>query len=359
MNRVILHLDLDAFYASVEEREDKSLEGKAVVVCMFSARGRDSGAVATPNYKARESGIRSGMAIKQAKKLNPDAIYLPARRDLYTTVSENVMGVLKENADAFEQVSVDEAFLDVSEMCGGDFKAASSIAKRIKGIIKKQERLTSSVGIGPNKLISKMAASIVKPDGLTLVMPEDVEGFLNPLDVSKLWGVGVKTKKALGEIGVKRIGELKGVEINRLIELFGKAKGRWLYNASRGVDDEPVVERGDRDQIGRISTLKEDTRDFEELKGKIDELGREIHERVIERGVLFKTITFNAVTQDLKGHSKSRTLSAPTNDLRAVLETGGQLIGDFLSENEGQIRRAGIRVSNLSAPSGQKTLLQF
>jgi DNA polymerase IV (DinB-like DNA polymerase) len=169
MDRVILHVDLDAFYASVEEREDPSLRGKPVVVCMFSARGGDSGAVAASNYIARERGIRSGMSIKRAKKLEPDAVYLPARRDFYSDVSEGIMDNLRRFADAFEQVSIDEAFLDVSESSKEDFQEALKIANRIKRDVKRIDKITCSIGIGPNKLIAKMAASTNKPYGLTVV----------------------------------------------------------------------------------------------------------------------------------------------------------------------------------------------
>ncbi|MFQ5801067.1 MAG: DNA polymerase IV [Candidatus Hydrothermarchaeales archaeon] len=359
MDRVILHVDLDAFYASIEEREDPSLRGKPVVVCMFSARGGDSGAVATPNYEARKAGIRSGMSIKQAKKREPDAVYLPARREFYFSVSDNVMKILRSYADAFEQVSIDEAFLDISRTTNGDFDKSVKIAKRVKRKIKRKERLTCSIGVGPNKLIAKMASSVKKPDGLTVVRPADVEGFLGSLDVIKLWGVGGKSKKALKDIGVETIGELAKVELSKLVGIFGKAKGQWLYNASRGIDEEPVQERGEREQIGRITTLEEDTRNFETIAGRINDLAEEVHERVVEREAMFRTITFVAVTDDLKGHTKSRTLAAPTDELKAIQDTGEELIRTFLSENELLIRRAGIQVSNFTKPTGQKTLLQF
>lgn len=359
MDRVILHVDLDAFYASVEEREDPSLKGKPVVVCMFSARGGDSGAVATPNYIARKAGIRAGMSIAQAKRLSPDAVYLQARRDLYSEVSESIMSILRSHADGFEQVSIDEAFIDVSETVKGSFKKGIAIAKRLKKEVRQKERLTCSVGIGPNKLISKMAASVKKPDGLTVIKPADVKAFLGPLDVLKLWGVGGKTKEALAGIGIETIGELSEVELSRLVESFGKSKGKWLFNASKGIDEEPVSERGEREQIGRITTLEEDTRDLDVIIRKIDELSEEVYGMVKERGVLFRTVSIHAVTVDMKGYSRSRTFTAPTLEPSAIRETGRELIKTFLSENQQLIRRVGIRVSSFSLPTGQKTLLQF
>ncbi len=359
VDRVILHVDLDAFYASVEEREDPSIRKKAVAVCMFSARGGDSGAIAAANYEARKLGVRSGMSIAQAKKMAPDAVYLPARREFYKEVSERIMKILNGYTDSFEQVSIDEAFLDISESAGSDFKRGKEIARQIKEEVKEKEGLACSVGIGPNKLIAKMASALEKPDGLTVIRPEEVESFLRPLNVTELWGVGGKTRKALEEIGVETVGELVGVGLPRLIELFGKSKGRWLYNAARGVDEEPVSDRGEREQIGRITTLEEDTRDIETIASKIDELAEEVCDKIEASGMLFRTVSFVAVTTDMKGHSKSKTLSAPTNSLEAIKKTGRELIIRFLAENDLPVRRAGIRVSNFSWPTGQKTLHQF
>ncbi len=359
MGRVILHVDLDAFYASIEERENPSLIGKSVVVCMFSARGGDSGAVATPNYEARKSGISSGMPIARAKKLDPHAVYLPARRDFYSETSDRVMEILRTTSDAFMQMSIDEAFLDVSQKTGGDFDGAIKLAKEIKREIKEKEKLTCSIGVGPNKLIAKMASSAKKPDGLTVIRPEKVDEFLKPLEVTRLWGVGKKAEEALNSIGVSKIGELAQVEIYRLIDMFGKSKGQWLFNASRGIDEDPVVERGEREQIGRITTLEENTRDMEVIFAKIKDLSEDVHKMVIERDVFFRTITFFAVTEDMKNHTKSRTLPQPSRELGQILDSGKQLLIEFLSENELQIRRAGIRVSNFVSPEGQKTLLQF
>lgn len=359
VERIILHVDLDAFYASVEEREDPSISGKAVAVCMFSARGGDSGAIAAANYEARKLGVHSGMSIAKAKKLTPDAVYLSARRGFYKEVSKCVMKILRGYADSFEQVSIDEAFLDISESAGSDFIQGKEIARQIKEEVKDREGLACSVGIGPNKLIAKMASPLEKPDGLTVIRTGEVESFLRPLDVTELWGVGGKTKKAFAGIGVETIGELIGVELPRLIELFGRSKGRWLYNAARGVDEEHVTERREREQIGRITTLAEDTRDIETIASKIDELAEEVWDKIMESGVMFRTVSFVAVTTDLKGHTKSKTLAAPTTNVEMIQKTGTELINRFLVGCELPVRRAGITVSNLTKPTGQKTLHQF
>ncbi len=193
MQRVVLHIDMDYFFAAIEERENPELREKAVVVCMLSGRSELSGSVSTCNYVAREFGIRSGMPCSRAKKLNPEAVFLPVRKDFYTSVSDRIMEILRSyadpgNGDSFEQISVDEAFLESSERTGGDFRLAFEIGMQIKKEIKEKENLTCSIGIGPNKLISKMASSAKKPDGITVVSPQDLEAFLWPLNVSKLWG---------------------------------------------------------------------------------------------------------------------------------------------------------------------------
>ncbi|MFQ5887527.1 MAG: DNA polymerase IV, partial [Candidatus Hydrothermarchaeales archaeon] len=205
-HRIILHIDMDYYYAAIEERENPDLKGKAVAVCMFTPRGEEGGAVTTANYEARKSGIHSGMSYSKAKKLDPDAVFLPANFDFYWSISDRIMGILREYADNFEQVSVDEAFLDVSSKVK-DFDGAKRLAVEIKKEVFNKEKLTCSIGIGPNKLIAKMASGVKKPDGLTAVRPEEVVDFLKPLGLTKLWGVGKKTEARLNEMGVSHVGE--------------------------------------------------------------------------------------------------------------------------------------------------------
>jgi DNA polymerase IV (DinB-like DNA polymerase) len=359
MSRVILHVDMDSFYAQVEEREDPGIKGKPVVVCMFSGRTPDSGAVAAANYAAREYGIKAGIPIARAKRLNPDAVFLPARRDFYGEVSERVMEILRGFADAFEQVSIDEAYLDVTGRAGGDMDRGIDLARRIKAKVKDEESLTCSIGVGPNKLIAKMAANVQKPDGLTAVRKVEVRAFLEPLAVKELYGVGGKTAERLREMGVETIGGLSRMDASRLMEAFGKARGRWLYEASRGMDDSPVEERGEKEQIGRIATLKEDTREMEDVIPVLDSLAEEVFARIREKGLRFRAVTVRLVTEDLKGHTKSRTLPFPVQDLDVMKRLGRELLDAFLEENPALIRRAGIRVSEFSKAGKQKTLMEF
>jgi len=353
-----MHVDLDAFYASVEERERRELKGKAVVVCVYSARGGDSGAVATANYEARKLKVHAGMPIARAKKLAPDAVFLPANFELYEKVSSNIMDILRRNAAKFEQVGIDEAFMDVAENCG-DFLKAEALARKIKAEIKEKEKVTCSIGIAHNKLVAKIASGYQKPDGLTVIRPENAKSFLASLELRDIYGIGKKTEEKLGEIGIKTVEELQKAETAALIEKFGRATGIWLKNAALGIDEEPVEERGEQEQIGRIETLAEDTRDAEVIYRKIIELSKEVIEELKKRELCFRTITFGAVTEDLKSHTRSRTLEKACSSAEEVKDEIKELIASFLDENELYIRRAGITFSKLSKIKGQKKLEEF
>jgi len=359
MPRVILHVDMDSFYAQVEERENPSIKGKPVVVCMYSGRTPDSGAVAAANYVARGYGIKAGIPIARAKKLKPDAVFLPARRDYYSEVSARVMNILRAFADAFEQVSIDEAYLDVTRGTGGDMSRGTEVARRIKVRVKGEESLTCSIGVGPNKLIAKMAANVRKPDGLTTVTEAEVASFLDPLPVKDLYGVGRKTAETLKGMGVETIGDLSRMDAPALIGTFGRARGRWLYEASRGRDDSPVEERGEKEQIGRMKTLREDTREIEDITPVLEAMAEEVFRIIREKGLNYRSVTITAVTEDLRGHTRSRTLPFHVQDLEVMKGLGRELMEAFLAENPAKVRRAGIRVSDLSRAGGQKTLMEF
>ena len=191
--RIIFHLDMDHFYTAVEERERLELKGKPVIVGADPKEGRGRGVVSTSNYEARKAGVRSGMPISRAWRLCPDAVYLPPNFPLYIKVSNEVMDIAKRYADKFEQWGIDEAFLDVSERVR-DFDEAEALAREIKREILKEEKLTCSIGVGPNKLVAKVASDFQKPDGLTVVREEQVEAFLSPLPVRKLLWIGKKLK---------------------------------------------------------------------------------------------------------------------------------------------------------------------
>ncbi|WP_135604180.1 DNA polymerase IV [Methanococcoides sp. NM1] len=363
MSRIILHVDMDYFYAAIEEREDPSIKDKAVVVCMYSNRGEEGGAVSTCNYIARESGIHSAMPCRLAKSIKPDAVYLPVRKEFYTEVSDRIMEILRSYADGdgelFEKISIDEAFIEITQRSGGDFDVAEQIAKKIKEDVKKLESITCSVGIGPNKIIAKMASSRQKPDGITLIRPEDVEGFLMDMPVSKLWGIGNVTEDKLAEMGIETVKDLAGWDVQELIGAFGKTRGTWLKMAASGVDESPVKEKTASDQIGRMASLTHDTRKSDLVLSLLDELVDDVFGKVQTRSVSFRSVTVTVIYSNFKTVTKSHTLNHPVADKAMLREVSYQIMGELLDNSRLNLRRIGVRVGNLQENKGQKTLAEF
>jgi DNA polymerase IV (DinB-like DNA polymerase) len=355
-------VDLDYFFAQCEERRKPFLKDKPVVVCVYSGRSEDSGAVSTANYIARKYGVRSGISISLAKKKlkETDAVFLPVDHEFYEEVSEGIMRILKSHADFFEQVGIDEAYLDVSQKVKGNFEGAKELAQTIKKEVKAQEKLTCSIGIGPNKLVAKISADEQKPDGLTIVKPEEVESFLSPLPISRLIGVGRKTEKKMQTLGIRTIGDLANYDAGRLTEFFGKNLGIYFRNASLGIDDEPVQERGEVKSISRISTLKEDSRDLKVILEKTDQMCDEVYGRLVQRGLCFKSVGIVAVMTDMSIRSRSKTFETPTNELEVFKETVKELFEKFFNESELTARRVGVKVSNfVKEQERQKQITNF
>ncbi|MDH7593174.1 MAG: DNA polymerase IV [Methanomicrobiales archaeon] len=359
-SRIVMLVDLDSFYASVEEQRHPELRGRPVVICMFSGRTEDSGAVATANYRARALGVKAGMPIPLAKRLvkEGDAVFLPADREHYREVSDRIMEILGEEADALEQVSIDEAYLDVTARTGGLWREAERIASQIKGRIREQEGVTCSIGIGPNKFVAKMATSRQKPDGLTIVREEEVQEFLAPLLVEELHGVGPKTAEALREMGVITAKDLAQVDVQELVGIFGEARGVYLKEIARGIDPSPVAKR-ERTQFSRIATLKEDTRDEDAIMERMVELGDQLERKLTETNVGFRTLSIILIDTRLRTHTKSETLPH-SRSVREKIPIVRRLLQEWLAEQGASlVRRVGVRVSNLSHVGSQRTLTDF
>ncbi len=358
--RIVMHVDLDYFYAQCEELRRNDLKDKPVVVCVYSARGGDSGAVSTCNYKARAYGVKAGMPIVQAKRLlkdAQDAVFLPVDEQYYTSVSDTVMAILRANSDAFEQVSIDEAYMDVSIRCK-DFDGAVELASRLKDEIKATVGLTCSIGIGMNKLIAKMASDYRKPDGLTVVRPEDTQEFINPMSVGKLLWVGKKTEATLNSMGIYTIGDLAKVSIDRLIREFGRKMGVYLYNASRGIDEEPVKESAVK-QISRMTTLKSNTSVIEDMLDDLNTLSMEVHKSLVEQRLLFRSVGVMLVYEDLSMRSRVRVLKHYTDRVDDIMRYARVLLEEMLEESNKAVRRLGVKVSDLASVEGQETLQRF
>ncbi len=355
-------VDLDYFFAQCEEIKNPSIKDKPVVVCVYSGRSENSGAVSTANYIAREYGVKSGIPIYSAKKKleEEDAVFLPVNHKFYSEISKKIMAILRSYADHFQQAGIDEAYLDVTQKVKENFEEAKKLAQKIKKEIKIQQKLTCSIGIGPNKLIAKIAADVQKPDGLTLVKPEEVESFLSPLPVKRLLGVGRKTVKKMEDLGIETIGDLAKYDMQKLIKLFGKSSGTYFHNAAMGIDDSPVQERGEAESISRIHTLKEDTRDLNVILEKEDQLCEEVYERLLKRGLNFKTIGIIVITTDLNMRTRSKTLKNPTNDLETLKKTVKELFEKIINETTLEARRLGVKVSNFTKEKKrQKQITDF
>jgi DNA polymerase IV (DinB-like DNA polymerase) len=348
MPRVILHIDLNYFFAQCEEIRNPYLVGKPVIVCVYSGRTEDSGAVASANYLARGFGVKAGMPIVFAKRLMKDqeAHFLPVDRELYSQVSEKVMKIFEENADILEIGGIDEAYLDVTKKTDGDFKKAEQLAKEIKKELKLKEKLTCSIGIAPNKLVAKIASDFKKPDGLTIVEPEDVRKFLSPLEVTEISGVGKKTEEKMDQLGIKTVENLSKLSLQKLKEIFGNKVGEYFFDAAKGVDEEPVEVVGESEQMSKIETLKEDSRDFTFISEVTDKLCEGIDKRVKEEKILFKNIGIVVFMKNLETRSKSRTIESYTDDAKIMKRVSRELLYEFLKGVNMDVRRIGVRIAS-------------
>ncbi|MBD3261049.1 MAG: DNA polymerase IV, partial [Candidatus Altiarchaeales archaeon] len=314
------------------------------------------GSVATCNYLARDLGVKSGMSCVKAQKKAPECVFLPVRKDYYLRVSENIMRVLRGYADAFEQVSVDEAYLNVSSKT--DFKGAAGYAASLKAAVYEKEKLTLSVGAGPNKLIAKIASSEEKPDGIKIVPPAGVEGFLSPLPVKKIPGVGPKAAGKLVSLNVHSVSDLKALSVSQLTSLFGEAWGKKFFGYARGADDSQVSERT-KEQVGRMMSLKSNTKDKEEVLGVLSTLADDVHARLSSSNKSFKTVSVVFVLSDLSMKTRSKTFSSPTNRKEVILLAQKHLVDSFLSQDSSEIRRVGVTLSSLSDLGGQTSLVDY
>jgi len=360
--RVVFHIDFDYFYAQCEETRSPELKSKPVCVCVFSDRGGDSGAIATANYTARKYGVKSGIPIAFAKKRlegREDAVFLPVDFDFYSEMTEKAMQIMKDNADIFEYVGRDEAYLDVTERVEGDFEKASHLAQQIKNTIRDKIKLSCSIGISPNKLISKIASDFQKPDGLTVVSPEKIEVFLDGLKIRTIPGIGKKTEEKFLEMKLETIQDLKKIDIFTLNKYFGRKTGTYIYNAVRGIDSEPVKEREARIQYSKITTLKKDSKDYEFLSENILELCKEVHSVVKKNNQMFKSVGIHFVQSDLSNKSKSRMLRNPTSSIEELEKTAEQLLKEALENQTITIRRLGVKVSELSEIEGQSDITSY
>ena len=360
--RVVFHVDFDYFYAQCEELRKPDLKTRPVVVCVFSDRGGDSGAVATANYLARKYGVNSGMPIRFAKKRleeNPDAVFLPTDFDYYSEVSQKAMDVIKEYADIFEYVGKDESYLDVTKRTECSFTNAAHLAQQLKNAVRNSAKLSCTVGVSSNKLVSKIASAFKKPDGLTIVPPDKIESFLDPLPIRSIPGIGKKTDEKFAETGLETIVQLKNLDVFSLNSQFGRKFGAYIYNAVRGIDDEPVAPRQEATQYSRITTLKQDSKDYDFLSKDLEKLCEDVHSAILKDNMTFKSVGIQFVQSDLSNKTKSRTLKNSTSSLDELKKMALQLLRESLEDQKILVRRIGVKVAELSEVTGQDSITRY
>lgn len=338
--RRILHIDMDAFFASVEQKRHPELMGKPVVV------GGDGdptkrGVVSTASYEARKFGIHSAMPLRTAYKLCPQAIFLPVDYEEYLRVSGKIKNILREFSSILEDVGLDEAFLDIS----GVDDPSEGIATEIKKRIKEKIGLTCSIGIAPNKLLAKIASDMQKPDGLTILREDEIETCIWQLPVRKLLGIGPKTEIYLKARGIKTIGELAGLPLDKLTEWFGKSHGEYLYNAARGIDESPFITQWEPKSMSRETTFQRDTDNFQVIAKTLIELIKDVVGSMKEAKYRGKTVTVKVRVSDFKTLTRAKTLHEPIDSLEIIKRAAFDCLRRV--ELKKKVRLIGIRVSGL------------
>lgn len=341
--RTIIHVDMDAFYASVEILDNQELRGKPVVVGGTS----DRSVVSAASYEARKYGIHSAMATVQARKLCPGAIFMPVRMGRYCEVSQQIMAIFQRFTPLVEPISLDEAFLDVTGSIGL-FGEGPVIAGEIRRLIQCETGLTASAGVASSKLVAKIASDLQKPDGLTVVEAGHEREFLAQLPIRKLWGAGGKTIESLALLNIKFIGDLAAFSPEILIDRFGK-HGRHLHLAANGIDDRPVVPDREAKSIGHEETFSKDLTDLTVIKRELLELATRVGERLRRHESQGQTITIKIKYYDFSACTRSLTLGEPTSDTMDIFQRGWELLRKTEAGHKA-VRLVGISVSNLRGP---------
>ncbi|MCM1502520.1 MAG: DNA polymerase IV [Bacteroidales bacterium] len=333
--RKIIHVDMDAFYASIEQRDHPELRGKPIAVGYDGPRG----VVSTASYEARRYGVHSALSSVLARRLCPDLIFMPARFDVYKSVSRQIHDIFHEYTELVEPLSLDEAFLDVSAAC-----SATLLAREIKARIRETTGLTASAGVSVNKMLAKIASDYRKPDGLFVIPPKDVEEFVAGLPVEKFFGIGKVTAERMHNLGIHLGSDLRKWSEEALVRQFGKT-GRIYYGYARGIDERPVEAHRIRKSLGAEETFAEDTNDPRRLAAELAAICGEVWKRMTRHRFNGKTVILKVKFEDFRQITRSRTLPANVGSQELLQKITGELLGtvDF---KERKIRLIGVTVSN-------------
>ena len=333
---------MDAFYASVEQRDNEDYRGKPLVVGgLPEGRG---GVVATASYEARKFGIRSAMPAKQAQKLCPEAIFIRPRFAAYKEVSQQIREIFSRYTDLIEPLSLDEAYLDVTDD-KLNIGSALEIARQIKQAIKDELRLTASAGVSVNKFIAKIASDMDKPDGLTFIGPSAIKNFMEKLPVEKFYGVGKVTAQRMKLLNLHTGADLKALSEEEMIRHFGKP-GRFYFEIVRGIDNRAVQPHRETKSMGAEDTFAYDLADIEEMNAELDKLAEKVVERLQNYSLKGRTITLKIKYSDFKQITRNRSFTEPIADIDTIKKTAKQLLANVVTNSK--IRLLGISLSNFN-----------
>jgi DNA polymerase IV (DinB-like DNA polymerase) len=339
---IIFHVDMDSFYASVEVREHPEYADRPVIVGADPKGGFGRGVVSTCSYEARKFGVHSAMPISHAYQRCPDAVFIRPHFELYELASQSVMRILRQYSPVVEQVSIDEAYLDMSHL--QSFEAAQEKAQEIKDEIKEKERLACSIGIAAGRTLAKIASDHSKPDGLLVVTPGDAASFLAPLAVEKIPGIGKKSARALHEMGISTIGQLAFADIQVLIARFGRS-AVVMRDLARGIDRTGIQIRETSRSFSREMTYEQDTRDVSVLQRTLDGMAQELAETLSHEHMMFKTVTVKIRYQGFETRTKARTIEKPRADFLTIRAVARQLFSELYDGR--LVRLIGLKLSGL------------
>ncbi|NLW17893.1 MAG: DNA polymerase IV [Firmicutes bacterium] len=346
--RPILHIDLDAFFASIEERDRPELRGKPVII---GGRPDQRGVVSTCSYAARKYGVRSAMPLTEAYRRCPHGIFLPGNMAKYKAASRQVFAIFHRFTPLVEPISIDEAFLDLTG-CTNLFGDPLTIARKIKELIKQEVGITASAGLAHNKFLAKIASDLQKPDGLVWIKPEEIEQVLHPLPISRLWGVGPKTAEKLRTLGIDTIGDLAAFDIRLLARVVGTGQAHHLKQLAAGQDDRPVMSETEIKSMGHEHTFPTDVCDLNQVIAILLHLAEKVGRRLRRAGLYGRTVALKLRYHDFTTLTRHVSLPEPTNLDQVIYQTGKELL---LKNYNGQpVRLIGISLQNLSPTATQQ-----
>ena len=341
VQRKIIHVDMDAFYASVEQRDDPKLRGKPVVV---GGSPNSRGVVCAASYEAREFGVRSALPASQAYRLCPHAVFLRPRFEVYSAISRQIREIFARYTDLVEPLSLDEAFLDVTRNHRG-IPSATEIAQQIRRAIKQKTRLTASAGIAPNKFLAKVASDVNKPDGFLVIKPAEVAAFLETLPIRRIPGIGKVTELRCHELGIRVCGDFLPYEESELIAQFGRA-GSWFFEMARGRDSRPVEPSRVRKSCGVEETFERDLNDLGHIHQELEPIAEELHSRLRKHDTKGRRVVLKLKYADFQVVTRSKTLPEPVAEKERLLAIAHQLL-QATEAGERPVRLLGLSVSQL------------